>query len=130
MIGQHVRKRVQSSASYLSEAVPEKFGNMWDVANDREPNAGDGGITPLQATLIAYSLVSDDGLSDGDASLEKRMSKFQSAASRVLEQPYPGPAGHRAFGVNGYLFSSPLDLMFDERVVNRLLDRIEERSAP
>jgi hypothetical protein len=130
MIGQHVRKRVQSRASYLSEAVPEKFGNMWDVANDQERGAGDGGITPLQATLIAYSLVSSDALSDSDASLEKRMRRFQSAASRVLGQPYPGPDGHRAYGVNGYHFSSPLDLLFDERVVNRILDRIAERSAP
>jgi hypothetical protein len=40
--------------------------------------------------------------------------------------PFPSPDGHRAYGVNGYLFSSPLDLMFDEQTVNHLLDSIEK----
>jgi hypothetical protein len=43
-----------------------------------------------------------------------------------LGRPFPSPEGHRAYGVNGYIFSSPLDLFFNEQAVNRLLDRIEK----
>ncbi|HWW75525.1 MAG TPA: hypothetical protein VNZ44_09015 [Pyrinomonadaceae bacterium] len=45
-----------------------------------------------------------------------------------LGQPYPSPDGHHSYGVNGYLFSSPLDLFFDEQTVNRLLDGFEKRA--
>ena len=124
-----VRERVQNRAQYLSEAVPEQFGNMWDVSNDRENDAADGGITPLQAFLVAYSLVSDDYLSDSQDSLNRRMKGHQASLAEASGRQYPGPAGHYAYGVNGYLFSSPLDLMFDEQTVNRLLDRIEGSSA-
>jgi hypothetical protein len=123
-----VRERVQGAAQYLSEAVPEQFGNMWVVSNDRESSAADGGITPLQACLVAYSLVSDDYLSDSEDSLNKSMRRTQASLVELCGK-YPSPAGHRAYGVNGYVFSSPLDLLFDEQTINRLLDRIEERNA-
>lgn len=130
MLGTIIKERVKNRARYLSESVPEKFGNMWDALNDGERSAADGGgVTPLQAVLITYSLASDDYLSDGDAALDKRMKNFQAAVTRVTGEEYPSPAGHRPFGVNGYIFSSPLDLVLDEQTVNRLLDRVEERSA-
>lgn len=124
-----VGERVQSRAQYLSESVPERFGNMWNVIDDEENRTADGGITPLQAILVAYSLVSDDHLSDSETSLNRRMRSTQESITEVSGEPYPNPSGHRAYGVNGYIFSSPLDLMLDEQTLNRLLDRIEERSA-
>ncbi len=123
-----VRERVQNRAQYLSEAVPEQFGNMWDVSNNRESDVANGGITPLQAFLIAYSLASDDYLSDSEDSLNKSMRRTQASLANLCGK-YPSPAGHRAYGVNGYIFSSPLGLIFEEQAVSRLLDRIEERIA-
>lgn len=128
MLRKIVRERVQNRAQYLSEALPEQFGNMWDVSNDRESSITDGGITPLQAFLIAYSLASDDYLSDSQDSLNKRMRGHRASLVKACGK-YPSPAGHHAYGVNGYIFSSPLGLIFDEQIINRLLDRIEERSA-
>ncbi|HZG51547.1 MAG TPA: hypothetical protein VEZ40_05360 [Pyrinomonadaceae bacterium] len=124
-----VKDRVQGRARYLSKSVPEKFGNMWDTVNDREGAAADGGITPLQAVLIAYSLASDDYLSDDEISLGRRMKSLQATATRISGEPYPDPSGHRAYGVNGYLFSSPLDVVFDEQIINRLFDGIEKKWA-
>lgn len=130
MLGTIIKERVKNRSRYLGESVPEKFGNMWDVPNDGERSVADGGgVTPLQAVLVIYSLVSDDYLSDGDAALDKRMKNFQAAVTRATGEEYPSSAGHRPFGVNGYIFSSPLDLMLDDQTVNRLLDRVEERSA-
>ncbi|MET0625341.1 MAG: hypothetical protein ABW250_20550 [Pyrinomonadaceae bacterium] len=127
LLGRVVKERVKDRARYLSESVPEKFGNMWDVINDGERGVSNGGVTPLQAVLIIYSLASDDYLSDGDEALDKRMKIHQSALTRATGEDYPSPSGHRPFGVNGYIFSSPLDLVLDEQTVNRLLDRLEER---
>jgi hypothetical protein len=127
MASRVIRERVAGHARYLSEGVPEAFGNMWDVANDRESDGANSGVTPLQAMLVTYSLVSDDYLGDSEVSLERRMKSLQKGLSESAGEPYPDPAGHRPYGVNGYLFSSPLDVMFDEQTINRLLDRVEER---
>jgi hypothetical protein len=117
---------VQKRASILSEAVPEKFGGAWNVADNRE---GSAGVTPLQAMLIAYSAITTDFLEYSEANLDKFMKALQRARIERFEGTYPSPEGHRAFGVNGYLVSSPLDLVFDEPTVNRMLDHIQERSA-
>lgn len=130
MLGRVVKDRVKDRARYLSESVPEQFGNMWDTLGGGERAVADGGgVTPLQAILTTYSLVSDDYLSDGDEALSKRMKTFQAAVTRATGEAYPAPSGHRPFGVNGYIFSSPLDLVLDEQTVNRLLDGLEERGA-
>jgi hypothetical protein len=129
MARKFVTERIEERAHYLSEAIPEQFGSLWDTVNDREVGEPAGGIDPLQAVLIAYSVVSDDSLSDGETHLGQRMESHRKNATELIGKPYPAPAGHHAYGVNGYLFSSPLDVVFDEQTVNRLLNRIEERSA-
>ena len=37
---------------------------------------------------------------------------------------YPSPSGHKAYGDNGYLYSSPVNILFDETEQMRLLDRV------
>ena len=126
MFREKVLYYVSGKAQNLAEAVPEQFGNLWDAANGRESSGVDAGFTPLQAFLFAYSLVSDDCLDYGQANLRKSMAATQKYWAKELGQSFPSPDGQHAYGVNGYLFSSPLDLFFDEQNVNRLLDRIEK----
>jgi len=126
MITQTVQYNVRGCAQNLAEAVPEQFGNLWDVANERESDAADAGFTPLQAFLVAYSFISKDPLDYSQANLSKAMNITRESRSERLKQPFPSPEGHRAYGVNGYLSSSPLDLFFDEPTVNRFLDRVEK----
>ncbi|HKO44188.1 MAG TPA: hypothetical protein VJU84_13005 [Pyrinomonadaceae bacterium] len=121
-----IEDTVQKRVSALSEAVPEKFGGVWNVAGNRD---GGSGVTPLQALLIAYSAATTDLLCDSEANLNKYMMDMQKGRTRHLGENFPSPEGHHAFGVNGYLVSSPLDVIFDERTVNRMLDHIEGRSA-
>ena len=121
-----VDDHVQKTVSLFSEAVPEQFGGAWNVSSN---SPGDLGITPLQAVLIAYSLAGQDFLCDSEANLNKQLKGVQAGLTRISGENYPSPEGHFAYGVNGYLASSPLDLIFDERTVNRLLDHLEERSA-
>jgi hypothetical protein len=126
MFREKVLYNVRGKAQNLAEAVPEQFGNLWDAANGRESSDSAAGFTPLQAFLFAYSLVSDDGLDYGHANLRKSMDAKQKYWAKKLGQPFPSPDGQHAYGVNGYMFSSPLDLFFDDQNVNRLLDRIEK----
>ncbi|MFY9618670.1 MAG: hypothetical protein WAQ99_02565 [Pyrinomonadaceae bacterium] len=126
MFREKVLYNVRGKAQSLAEAVPEQFGNLWDTANGRESSDTAAGFTPLQAFLFAYSLVSDDRLDYGQPNLRKSMEVQQKYWAKELGRPFPSPDGRHAYGVNGYLFSSPLDLFFDEQNVNRLLDQIEK----
>lgn len=126
MAHEAVEDNARNRVKLLSDAVPEKFGGARDVVNDKE---GSAGITPLQAVLIAYSVASEDFLCDSESNLNKRMKAIQANLTKLNGQNFPSPDGHFAYGANGYLVSSPLDLSFDERTVNILLDHIEERSA-
>lgn len=121
-----IQSNVHRQISDLSEAVPEKFIGAWDVTNDRDGNSG---VTPLQAVLVAYSVASSDLLCDSEANLAKDMRGLQDGATQYLGEKYPSPDGHFAYGVNGYLTSTPLDLVFDEQTINLMLDHIQERSA-
>lgn len=125
MITQTVEYNARGKAQNLAEAVPEQFGNLWDVANDRESTAADAGFSPMQAFLIAYSMVSNDYMGYSEANLRKFMNMNRDASAKSYGH-FPNPEGHRAYGVNGYLFSTPLDLFFDEPTVNRFLDRVEK----
>jgi hypothetical protein len=118
-----VYDQTRQRAALLSAAVPEKLGGMWNVSADAEGS----GVTPLQAVLLAYSVASDDLLCDSESSLGRYMKSLQTANSTT--QPYPSPDGHFAYGENGYIFSSPIDLVFDDQTVNHFLDLIEQRSA-
>lgn len=108
---------IQRRAKYLGESVPEQFGSAAT------------GLTPLQAVLIVYSTISDDPLTDSNSNLRKRMEYIQGIVTKQTGQPYPSPDGHLAYGPNGYIFSTPLDIVFDEQTVNLLLDHIAERSG-
>lgn len=126
MFREKILYNVRGKAQNLAEAVPEQFGNLWDTTNGRESSDTTAGLTPLQAFLLAYSLVSDDRLDYGQPTLRKSMEAKQKYWAKELGQPFPSPDGRHAYGVNGYLFSSPLDLFFGEQNVNRLLDQIEK----
>ncbi len=110
-------QEVDKRTGMLSAAVPDKYSSV------------KSSMTPLQAMLIAYSVASDDLLYDSSANLRLRMQATQSGVTEITGDAYPSPDGHRAFGANGYFFSSPLDIMLDEQTITRLLDRIQERSV-
>jgi hypothetical protein len=121
-----IQTNVHRQIRDLSEAVPEQFVGAWNATNNTE---GEAGVTPLQAVVIAYSVATSDLLAGSDASLVKFMKGIQDGLTRHLGEEYPNPEGHFAYGTNGYVTSTPLDLVFDEQTINRMLDHIQERSA-
>lgn len=107
---------MRNRVDYLSAALPEQFGGAAH------------GLTPVQAFVVAYSVVADDLLIDSTPNLRKRMKALQERIARG-QGHYPSPDGRFAYGVNGYLYLTPLDLTFDEQTVNDVLSRVGERSA-
>ena len=112
-----VDREVQKRVNSLSEALPAVWGR-----------AQSDGLTPLQAYLITYSVASDDYLWHSQANLQISMKSTEQAMTNS-QGHYPASAGRHAYGVNGYLYSTPLDLILDQRTTTRLLDRLEQRST-
>lgn len=108
----------QQRAQLFSAAAPQHFAR-----------ARERGMTPLQAFLVTYSLVSNDPLQYPTSGLPEAMRTWQETIIRATGNPYPHPDGHRAYGPNGYLVSSPLDVMLNEETISALLARLQERSA-
>lgn len=121
-ITQEVRDRLQ----YYSQL------NGWAVSLT-------SGITPSEAILVAYSIVSDDPLVGSDADLRQSMISVHNALSQshqndldFTQRKVSSEAALQVqppYGTTGYLFCSPLNYFFNENTLLRLLQRIEEETA-
>jgi hypothetical protein len=110
---------ISACVSVLKAADPNFFG---------DPTTASKGLTPMQAMLVAYSVISDDMLVGNEAELRQKMSILQQTISQYWATPYPSPQGRRAYGTNGYIYSSPTNYLLDEASVARILNLINERS--
>lgn len=115
LINNSIALEVESICSTLADADPGFFG---DSKCD---------MTVLQALLVAYAVVTDDLLAGNQAQLTEKMQRIRQSISDRYAVTYPGPEGHAAYGVNGYIFSSPADLFLDDGTMAALISRIEEK---
>lgn len=99
----------------LTAALPGTFR----LAGQTDPR-----LSPLQAFIIGYSLATDDFLGENRVGLERRMATIHANVSR--RQYFPLPENRPAFGPNGYIHSSPVEFLFEERTISRFLDRLEK----
>jgi len=109
-----VQGEVKDRVDLYSEALPGHFGRAKQI-----------GVTPLQAVLIAYSVVSDDFMGHSQTTLNATQDLLYAKMKNQGHKAGRKPA--KAYGSNGYLFATPLDLVLNEATMNRLLDRIVER---
>jgi hypothetical protein len=107
---------VKDRVDLFSESVPEQWG---DVKTR--------GLTPAQAVLVIYSAASDDYLWHSNWDLQRQMKSTEQTMETELGH-YPSSGGRKPYGQNGYLYSTPLEMIFDEHTTNRFLDRVEQRS--
>lgn len=123
-----IAREIKRRLSTFSYSLPEQWGQVESE-----------GLTPLQAYLVAYSVAADDHLWYSQTNLRSVMQRAEqmrlaadghSAGSSESSSPSLDSRLNQrtAFGVNGYIFSSPLDLILDKETTTRLLDQIEERS--
>jgi hypothetical protein len=105
---------VNGQLQLFARVLPEQFGTVMQT-----------GISPIQAILIAYAIASDDPIHISRAALENEMAQ---AHKNIGGQRYPEPNGSCPFGTNGYLFATPLDLIFNDQTIASMLDAIETRT--
>lgn len=105
-----VGEELTARSRIFGKAVPEQFGS-----------AVDEGVTPLQAVLLAYSVVTDDLLAGSQSDLQEtisRMPRRGATKDKVAE---------RAFGAYGRIYSMPAGLVFNRTTMSSFLTRLEER---
>jgi len=105
---------VNGQLQLYARVLPEQFGAGMQT-----------GISPTQAVLIAYAIASDDPIHISRTALEKEIDQ---AHKNIGGQRYPEPNGSHPFGTNGYLFATPLDLIFNDQVIASMLDAIQTRT--
>ncbi|MDX6695381.1 MAG: hypothetical protein QOF02_2984, partial [Blastocatellia bacterium] len=110
-----VEEDVNNRVSALSAALPEQFGQ-----------AGAQGITPTQALLIAYSVATDDPLTDSRSDIEqmviqKRMDAHQTREQKKAQKNISG----RPYGPGGSLHPSAPRLFLNKAGVDSLLSLSE-----
>lgn len=106
-------KEVQTRISALSDAAPEQFGRSAE------------GLTPLQAVVIAYSVVVDDSLGGSQEDLGKTIEVRPAAAAKAKKIRETGRTVN-AFGPKGLIFTSPTSFIFNRRMVNDLMNQFEK----
>jgi hypothetical protein len=110
-----IEEDVNNRVSALGAALPEQFGQ-----------ASAQGITPTQALLIAYSVATDDPLTDSRGDIEqmlvqKRMDAHQTREQRKAQRNVSG----RPYGPGGLLHPSAPRLFLNKASVDSLLSLSE-----
>jgi hypothetical protein len=107
-----IEGEVNDRVNALTTNLPEQFGN-----------ANSEGLTPTQAFLIAYSVVTDDPLSNSRADLAQ-MLKQKKMDERVTREQWLARknASNLPYGPNGFLHPSGLHVFFTNDSVDRLLN--------
>jgi hypothetical protein len=117
IVSSAISHEVDARLRAFSAAIPAQWGDVWD-----------SGIMPSQCFLIAYSVASDDLLCDSQLNLQKSMDTLNQRHIQKYGVGY-SPAGRSAYGTKGYIYSSPLETIFNDLTVSRMLDRIRERGV-
>lgn len=101
---------------------------IWKTSVSSNTN-GDKYYTEIKNALAEINLPkSADGSKIDRAGLRSRLENIQSGISKIIKEPYPSPKGHRAFGENGYIHSSPINLVLSNDTLKRMLDLIDQKS--
>lgn len=111
-----IEREIGDRINFLAKASPKYFGSS---RSD---------LTPAQAVLVTYAIITDDFPAGNQKELQQKMEDLQKIFSRLNNQSYPSPHGHRAYGANGYLFSTPANLLLDDAAVAKILNGIKEKA--
>jgi hypothetical protein len=113
-----VEEEVNDRFTILSEALPDQFGKAFQE-----------GVTPTQALLVTYSVITDDGLEGSQSDLNNLMKTVPGAPAkgcRVKNGWRDKNPEVYAFGIHGRVFSTPANLFFNKETMNSFLKRLEK----
>lgn len=109
-----ITRTIENKYQSLSEIMPEQFPPS-------EQN-----VSPFNSMLLAYSVVSDDSLAGSMDNLNREMNSI-SEWSKKEHGKYPSPNGFKAYGPNGYKYSSPTDVLLDDNGINIFLKGLQNK---
>jgi len=119
----YVAREVGERLELLSEAIPSEFPRTRDGLGQEQVS-----LTPLKAMLVVYSVVSDDDMLRSGERLTDFMFALEQRRRETLGH-FPSASGQVAYGDNGYVYSSPLSVIFDEQAQQHFLRLVEERGT-
>jgi hypothetical protein len=128
-----IRERRQNSvhSAVFRQEIVRQTNELRDLLTEIDAArfaSADSGLSPLHATLIAYSIVANDNLAHSRPNLERYMAAITEFGIREYGN-FPDSREHTAYGPNGFLFSSPTDILFDSTGIDILLDKLENRGG-
>ncbi|HUF02855.1 MAG TPA: hypothetical protein VMM38_01625 [Aridibacter sp.] len=115
--------------SMIRNAIALEIESVCAVLIDADPDFFGGSkceMTPMQALLVAYAVATDDLLAGNRADVSSKMSAIQAAASEAAGSQYPSHVGHKPYGVNGYVFSAPANLLLEDSAVSELVTKLSQ----
>ncbi|MEW6360576.1 MAG: hypothetical protein AB1477_00470 [Acidobacteriota bacterium] len=123
-----IQNKVAQNLIYVS--VSNEVNRRIDTIRKADPEFFGGTqseMTPMQALLLAYSVVADDDLAFNRVELEQRMQNQYRLGSQSGNRTFPAPNGHKAYGDNGYRYSAPVSIILNDASVARFLTLVQER---
>lgn len=121
---------IQANRAALYNRIVNEVSVRVNTLTAADPDFLDGSknLTPTKAMLVSYAVVTNDMLLGNSTDIQQFMADEQQTISRFWNQQYPSPQGRKAYGVNGYVYSSPTNYLLDDSSVARVLTLINERS--
>jgi hypothetical protein len=107
MVQAGLKLEVDNLIGELSDGLPSHFGR-----------AATRGLTPAQAVIVTYSVITDDDLAFSTGALARSLLLSRNAPAGT---PIPNC---KVYGPSGQIFATPADLVLNESTMNHLLDRL------
>jgi hypothetical protein len=109
-----IEGEVNDRVSTLSTMLPEQFGN-----------ASSQGVTPTQALVIAYSVATDDPLTNSRSDMAEELRQRRMEERQTREQWKAQNLSVRPYGPRGWRHPSAPQLFFTKGSVNKLFNLSE-----
>ena len=110
-----LENEIDRKMKLIREAEPAFFANSTDMS-------------PIQALFVAYAVATDDTLVHNQVGLNGRLTAVHQSLVQ-LHGSFPSPSGHKAFGDNGYLQSTPAALALSGPNVTLLINKINAKGV-
>ncbi len=120
--------RISRMALYnrVSSEITERVSELRDADASFSGSSPDD-LTPVEAMLLTYSVVTNDYLMGNQTELQQQMVNKQQLVANYGGQ-FPDPQGYNAYGVNGFIYSTPADLLLDNATTTEVLNLIRTSS--
>lgn len=120
-----------SYASFVEQTITRDIGKKYQSLSEIMPEqfpSSEQSVSPFSALLLAYSMIADDSLTGSMDNLNREMNLAYEWSKKEYGT-YPSPDGFKAYGPNGYKYSSPTDVLLDDNGINIFLNKLQNKEG-